>query len=114
MLGEASTIAITIITISFFAILVLAGILVARVVRDPDKAIGARTRKRWEEHEDARRLEAERRRLERERRLSEEQDRTDGTTDGTDDASRTDAADRSDDADPDDTDPTDQEDGTHE
>ena len=110
MLGEASTIAITIITISFFAILVLAGILVARVVRDPDKAIGARTRKRWEEHEDARRLEAERRRLERERRLSEEQDRTDGT----DDASRTDEADRSDDADPDDTDPTDQEDGTHE
>ena len=96
MLGEASTIAITIITISFFAILVLAGILVARVVRDPDKAIGARTRKRWEEHEDARRLEEERRRLERERRLSEEQDRTDGT-------------DRSDDADP-----TDQEDGTHE
>lgn len=105
MLGEASTIAITIITISFFAILVLAGILVARVVRDPDKAIGARTRKRWEEHEDARRLEAERRRLERERRLSEEQDRTDGT----DDSGRTDGTDRSDDADP-----TDQEDGTHE
>lgn len=105
MLGEASTIAITIITISFFAILVLAGILVARVVRDPDKAIGARTRKRWEEHEDARRLEEERRRLERERRLSEEQDRTDGT----DDSGRTDGTDRSDDADP-----TDQEDGTHE
>ena len=105
MLGEASTLAITIITVSFFSILVLAGILVARVVRDPDKAIGARTRKRWEEHEDARRLEEERRRLERERRLSEEQDRTDGT----DDASRTDEADRSDDADP-----TDQEDGTHE
>jgi uncharacterized protein YlxW (UPF0749 family) len=105
MLGEASTIAITIITISFFAILVLAGILVARVVRDPDKAIGARTRKRWEEHEDARRLEEERRRLERERRLSEEQDRTDGT----DDPGRSDGTDRSDDADP-----TDQEDGTHE
>ena len=105
MLGEASTIAITIITISFFAILVLAGILVARVVRDPDKAIGARTRKRWEEHEDARRLEAERRRLERERRLSDEQDRTDGT----DGSGRTDGTDRSDDADP-----TDQEDGTHE
>ena len=105
MLGEASTIAITIITISFFAILVLAGILVARVVRDPDKAIGARTRKRWEEHEDARRLEEERRRLERERRLSEEQDRTDGT----DGSGRTDGTDRSDDADP-----TDQEDGTHE
>ena len=105
MLGEASTIAITIITISFFAILVLAGILVARVVRDPDKAIGARTRKRWEEHEDARRLEEERRRLERERRLSDEQDRTDGT----DGSGRTDGTDRSDDADP-----TDQEDGTHE
>ena len=57
MLGEASTLAITIITVSFFSILVLAGILVARVVRDPDKAIGARTRKRWEEHEDARREE---------------------------------------------------------
>ena len=110
MLGEASTMGIIIITIAFFTILVVAGILVARVVRDPDKAIGARTRKRWEEHEDARRLEEERRRLERERRLSEEQDRTDGT----DDASRTDEADRSDDADPDDTDPTDQEDGTHE
>ena len=105
MLGEASTLAITIITVSFFSILVLAGILVARVVRDPDKAIGARTRKRWEEHEDARRLEEERRRLERERRLSEEQDRTDGT----DDSGRTDGTDRSDDADP-----TDQEDGTHE
>ena len=105
MLGEASTMGIIIITIAFFTILVVAGILVARVVRDPDKAIGARTRKRWEEHEDARRLEEERRRLERERRLSEEQDRTDGT----DDASRTDEADRSDDADP-----TDQEDGTHE
>lgn len=105
MLGEASTMGITIITIAFFTILVVAGILVARVVRDPDKAIGARTRKRWEEHEDARRLEEERRRLERERRLSEEQDRTDGT----DDSGRTDGTDRSDDADP-----TDQEDGTHE
>ena len=105
MLGEASTLAITIITVSFFAILLLAGILVARVVRNPDKAIGARTRKRWEEHEDARRLEEERRRLERERRLSEEQDRTDGT----DGSGRTDGTDRSDDADP-----TDQEDGTHE
>ena len=105
MLGEASTMGIIIITIAFFTILVVAGILVARVVRDPDKAIGARTRKRWEEHEDARRLEAERRRLERERRLSEEQDRTDGT----DDSGRTDGTDRSDDADP-----TDQEDGTHE
>lgn len=96
---------IIIITIAFFTILVVAGILVARVVRDPDKAIGARTRKRWEEHEDARRLEEERRRLERERRLSEEQDRTDGT----DGSGRTDGTDRSDDADP-----TDQEDGTHE
>lgn len=105
MLGEASTMGIIIITIAFFTILVVAGILVARVVRDPDKAIGARTRKRWEEHEDARRLEEERRRLERERRLSEEQDRTDGT----DDSGRTDGTDRSDDADP-----TDQEDGTHE
>ena len=105
MLGEASTMGIIIITIAFFTILVVAGILVARVVRDPDKAIGARTRKRWEEHEDARRLEEERRRLERERRLSEEQDRTDGT----DDSGRTDGTDRSDD-----TDPTDQEDGTHE
>jgi len=105
MLGEASTMGIIIITIAFFTILVVAGILVARVVRDPDKAIGARTRKRWEEHEDARRLEEERRRLERERRLSEEQDRTDGT----DGSGRTDGTDRSDDADP-----TDQEDGTHE
>ena len=105
MLGEASTMGITIITIAFFTILVVAGILVARVVRDPDKAIGARTRKRWEEHEDARRLEEERRRLERESRLSEEQDRTDGT----DESGRTDGTDRSDDADP-----TDQEDGTHE
>ena len=105
MLGEASTMGITIITIAFFTILVVAGILVARVVRDPDKAIGARTRKRWEEHEDARRLEEERRRLERERRHSEEQDRTDGT----DGSGRTDGTDRSDDADP-----TDQEDGTHE
>ena len=105
MLGEASTIAIKIIPSAFFARRVRAGSRVARGVRDPDKAIGARTRKRWEEHEDARRLEEERRRLERERRLSEEQDRTDGT----DDSGRTDGTDRSDDADP-----TDQEDGTHE
>ena len=81
MLGEASTLAITIITVSFFSILVLAGILVARVVRDPDKAIGARTRKRWEEHEDARRLEQERRRLEEERRLGEEPGQGDGPDD---------------------------------
>ena len=81
MLGEASTLAITIITVSFFSILVLAGILVARVVRDPDKAIGARTRQRWEEHEDARRLEQERRRLEEERRLGEEPGQRDGPDD---------------------------------
>lgn len=100
-MGEASTLAITIITVSFFSILVLAGILVARVVRDPDKAIGARTRKRWEEHEDARRLEQERRRLEEERRLSEEPDqRREPHDDGLD---GTDGPDRHD-----------QEDGTHE
>lgn len=101
MLGEASTLAITIITVSFFAILLLAGILVARVVRNPDKAIGARTRQRWEEHEDARRLEQERRRLEEERRLSEEPDqRREPHNDGPD---GTDGPDRHD-----------QEDGTHE
>lgn len=101
MLGEASTLAITIITVSFFAILLLAGILVARVVRNPDKAIGARTRQRWEEHEDARRLELERRRLEAERRLSEEPDQSrephDDRPDGTDGPDR-----------------HNQEDGTHE
>ncbi|GAA4515381.1 hypothetical protein [Brevibacterium yomogidense] len=73
MVAEPSTLGIVIITAAFFITVVGAGLLILRTIRNPDAAIGARTRKRWEEREDARRLEQERRRLEEERRLDDEQ-----------------------------------------
>lgn len=76
MVAEPSTVGIIIITCAFFITVVCGGWLILRTVKNPDAAIGARTRKRWEEHEDQRRLERERRRLEEERRL-EDVDRLD-------------------------------------
>ncbi|SMX64788.1 hypothetical protein BSP109_00119 [Brevibacterium sp. Mu109] len=71
MVGEPSTVAIFIITGAFLVAVVGGGWLILRLVRNPDAAIGARTRRRWEEHEDQRRLELERRRLEEERRIGD-------------------------------------------
>lgn len=73
MVAEPSTLGVIIITVAFFTTVLGGGWLILRTIRRPDTAIGARTRKRWEEHEDARRLEQERRRLEAERRLEDEQ-----------------------------------------
>lgn len=76
MVAEPSTVAILIITGAFLVTVVGGGWLILRTVKNPDAAIGARTRRRWEEREDQRRLALERRRLEEERRL-EDLDRLD-------------------------------------
>jgi len=76
VVAEPSTVAILIVTGAFLVAVLGGGWLILRTVRNPDAAIGARTRKRWEEREDRRRLEHERRRLEEERRL-EDRDRSD-------------------------------------
>lgn len=69
MVAEPTTVAVLIITGAFVVAVLGGGWLIIRTVRNPDASIGARTRKRWEAHEDQRRLELERRRLEEERRL---------------------------------------------
>lgn len=118
MLGEESTLGIIIITVAFFVTVLVAGFLVMRVVRDPSKAIGARTRERWEAHEDARRLEAERRKLEAERAAAAAEADPDAAADAGTGAGTgaDDGDDRSphDDRSTDGPDGADEEDGTHE